>query len=432
MRLSILWFRNDLRLENHPGIQELIEDGIPIVALFIFDKDILDDLPEDDARVNIIYDQLQKMHIQLQKLGSSMLIKKGEVTQVWEELLEDFEIQKVYMAEDFEPSSIARDEEIKSMLLSKGIEISTNCNQVIIHPTEVLKKDGKPYSVYTPYSKKWKNWVEEKNTADEKVSYSKLKSAYFHNYDIPFPSLESLGFRPTKTTLAPLDLSPKFLSQYEQTRDTPSLSTSHLSTYLRFGFVDIHEVYQKCQSSEVFIRELIWREFFKQILYHYPKVVDAPFKAKYQDLPWLHDTEVFEKWATGMTGYPLVDAGMRELNQTGLMHNRVRMVTASFLVKHLLIDWQWGEAYFAEKLLDYDLSANNGNWQWVVGCGCDAAPYFRVFNPTRQMERYDPQKEYIRKWVPEWETESYPEPIVDHGEARVRALAFYKKNMRED
>ncbi len=426
MAISILWLRNDLRLENHPGISALVQYGDPILALFIFDEEILDDLEKDDQRVTFFYDQLKKISLQLKKLGSSILIRKGKVLKVWENLIHEHEIARVYMAEDMEPYAQNRDAQVQKLLKSNGIPYISEFDTVMLPPDRVLKEDGAPYLVFTPYSKKW---LEKITEAPKPVEYP-IESVEFLAIDLDLPSLEKLGFVRSKKPMPSVNLSAPFLESYANSRNTPSIATSSLSPYLRFGMVDVRSVYQCTASYPSFRNEIIWREFFKQILYHFPRVIDVPFKAKYADMPWYHDEDLMTLWMAGKTGYPLVDAGMRELAATGMMHNRVRMVSASFLVKHLLIDWRWGEAYFAETLLDYDLSANNGNWQWVVGCGCDAAPYFRIFNPETQLKKFDPELKYVQHWIPEYGTDAYPAPIVEHKWARERALKFYKENMK--
>jgi deoxyribodipyrimidine photo-lyase len=354
-----------------------------------------------------------------------MLVVKGDPIKIFHSLISEYQIDTVYANEDYEPSAIKRDEEVGKYLSENGVELKLFKDQVIFAKDEIIKKDGKPYTVFTPYKNRWlDNYLIQKQP--------QLAIAKFDNFkkrDSNLPPLEKIGFKPADQFVRDFDLSN--LDRYKKDRDFPALDiTSHLSTHLRFGTVSIRQIMEQVYPRHMtFVSELIWREFFMQILYHFPRVVTENFKIKYNNVEWINDRETFDRWCNGMTGYPLVDAGMRELNATGYMHNRVRMVVAGFLCKHLLIDWRWGEAFFAEKLLDYELSSNNGNWQWAAGTGCDAAPYFRIFNPIRQQEKFDSKNQYIRKWVPEFDSKDYCTPIVDHDAARKRAIATYKEGM---
>ncbi len=422
MRINIFWFRRDLRLEDNRGLYEALNGSNPILPLFIFDQSILEELPKDDARVTFIYDCLNRINDQLGHRGSSILIKHGDPLEIWQELIREYQIEKVYLNRDYEPYAQDRDKKIYEILKNQGITMKGFKDQVIFEKDEVVKPDGKPYTVYTPYKKKWLSHFTNRDI----VAHPSEKLDNFLKKRFDFPSLESLGFERSKIKAKNFHLND--LWGYGKTRDFPAQdATSYLSPHLRFGTVSPRQVIRKLESgTEVFLSELIWREFFMQILYHFPHVVDQSFRPQYDNIQWRNDEQEFEQWKTGMTGFPIVDAGMCQLNQTGYMHNRVRMIVASFLCKDLLIDWRWGEAYFAEKLLDYDLSANNGNWQWAAGTGCDAAPYFRIFNPTEQMKKFDPNLEYVKKWVPEYDTANYPEPIVDHSFERKRTLEAYK------
>ncbi|WP_456459034.1 cryptochrome/photolyase family protein [Reichenbachiella sp.] len=424
MELVALWLRRDLRLEDNTALYHAIQSGKKVLPVFIFDQQILSELPNNDPRVSFIYDSLADIHIKLKKVGSSLCVRVGTPLEVWEELMDEYSIKSIYVNEDYEPYAIQRDESIKQLAISHGVEFHSFIDQVVFHPNEVLKpSDGKPYTIYTPYKNKW---LEKYQSHPCKI-LPKIDQSGFHPLNIEFPSLESFGFSRSAIKVRPYDLSQ--LDDYESSRDIPAKdATSYLSVHLRFGTVSIRQVIHQLKSKDkVFLSELIWREFFMQILYHFPDVVGQNFKSKYDGIEWRNDENDFEKWKNGETGYPMVDAGMRQLNETGYMHNRVRMVVASFLCKHLLIDWRWGEAYFAEKLLDYELSSNNGNWQWSAGTGCDAAPYFRVFNPSEQLRKFDPKMEYTKKWV----TEFLP-PIVDHSFARKRALEVYKAGINSN
>ena len=423
MKISIFWYRRDLRLEDNTGLFEALNENENVLPIFIFDDSILDELPEDDARVNFIYESLSKINKQLNNHQASIQIFKGQIDDVWEKLVTTYDIQKVYSNKDYEPYAIKRDQKIKEFLNSKGIEMKTFKDQVIFEEDEIVKADGKPYTVFTPYKRKWLEKFTKVNLnliADFDNFYKKI---------IDFPTLNQLGLK--NSPLKVKNYSLKNVSTYSETRNFPNLdSTSYLSPHLRFGTISVRQIITELKNkSETFLSELIWREFFMQIIFHFPHVVTKNFRPKYDGIKWVNNKEDYDNWCQGKTGYPLVDAGMRQLNETGYMHNRVRMVTAGFLCKHLLIDWRYGEAYFAKKLLDYELSSNNGNWQWAAGTGCDAAPYFRIFNPIEQLKKFDKTLTYTKKWVKDFDTLEYPKPIVDHKYARNRALEAYKKGI---
>lgn len=421
--VTFFWFRRDLRLEDNLGLFHALESKYPVIPLFIFDDSILDNLPKNDARVGFIHESLSKINQQLLKMGSSLLVKKGKTQEVWQVLLQEFDVKELFFNKDYEPYAIKRDLVICELLeANKTIHFSFK-DQVIFEEKEIAKADRLPYTVYTPYKNKW---LEKYNAMAPVQEYDATeKFSNFHKNNFVFPTLEEIGFEESPIKVIPHNL--KNVSHYHETRDFPALDgTSHLSPHLRFGTVSIRKLVNwAARKNQVFLSELIWREFFMQILFSFPKVVTNNFKSAYDGIQWRNDEEDFKRWCSGTTGYPMVDAGMRELNETGYMHNRVRMVVASFLCKHLLIDWKWGEAYFAEKLLDFELAANVGNWQWAAGTGCDAAPYFRVFNPEIQLQKFDEKGIYIRKWIPEFDL-GYGKPMVDHAFARDRAIATYK------
>jgi deoxyribodipyrimidine photo-lyase len=424
--ISVFWFRRDLRLEDNTGLIEAVKKGLPVLPLFIFDSEITDSLPRNDARISFIYSCLEKINDALKATGSSLLIEKGNSKQVWKRLLTSYNIKNVFFNKDYEPYAIARDNELSKLLEPYNIATYGYKDQVIFEENEILKADGKPYTVYTPYKNKWLQAFEV--MPPNAMAGTNLNPDSFFKFEAPFPTLKSIGFLMSDQKVLPYTLDN--LSNYEANRDYPSVhGTSSLSPHLRFGTLSIRALVNKAKNiNAVFLSELIWREFFMQILFHFPEVVTNNFRRKYDGIAWRNNPAEFKRWCDGNTGYPLVDAGMRELNKTGYMHNRVRMVTASFLCKHLLIDWKLGEAYFAEKLLDYELSSNNGNWQWAAGTGCDAAPYFRVFNPTLQLKKFDKDVKYTRKWIPEFDF-GYAEPMVDHAFARERCLRIYKEGI---
>jgi len=423
--ISIAWLRRDLRLDDNRAIFEAHQTGNKVLVLFIFDTDIIDELDKDDHRITFIYDNLEKINTELNNQKSALLIQKGRPVDIWKKLVSEYDIKSVHIARDYEPYAKERDREILELLSSNNIIFKGYKDQVIFEKSEVVKQDNSPYTVFTPYKNKWVEAFKKNSNQN-----FELKNFNFLSYSSSFPSLTELGFKRSEKEVQSFQIDD--LENYKIERDIPSLDhTSKLSPHLRFGTVSIRKIVDKMKGNEVFLSELIWREFFMQILYHFPQVIDQNFKEKYNGIQWRNDEVEFKKWCAGATGYPMVDAGMRQLNETGYMHNRVRMITAGFLCKHLLIDWRWGEAYFAKKLFDYELSANNGNWQWAAGTGCDAAPYFRIFNPEEQLKKFDPKHLYIKKWISEFGTDRYPSPIVDHKEARLRALDVYKRGIAE-
>jgi deoxyribodipyrimidine photo-lyase len=424
--MNIFWFRRDLRLDDNAGLFYALQQMDGVLPIFIFDTSILNQLPKDDARVTFIHERLEIIQKQLEEMGKSLAVFYGTPNEVFEKIISENAITNVFTNTDYEPYARKRDLDLFQLFKEKNIEFKTCKDQVIFEKSEVTKDDGLPYVVYTPYSKKWK----ENFSKTPLINYNSedfLDKIVSHSY--PFLSLETIGFEKSSIKVTPFDVSEKLIHEYEETRNFPALNkTSFLGIYLRFGAVSIRKMVAKAiqDKNETFWNELIWREFFMQILWHFPHTKSASFRPKYDAIEWNNNEDFFKKWCAGKTGYPFVDAGMRELNATGHMHNRVRMIVASFLCKHLLIDWRWGETYFATKLLDYEQASNVGNWQWAAGSGVDAAPYFRIFNPTEQIKKFDKDLKYIKKWIPELETSLYPQPIVDHKEARERCLRVYK------
>jgi deoxyribodipyrimidine photo-lyase len=420
---TVFWFRRDLRLQDNAGLYYALRENSAVIPIFIFDTRILNQLDDKaDRRVDFIHQSLQNLQQQLRQLETSLVVFHGDPVEIFNQL----NPKAVYTNHDYEPYARQRDEVIKELVEAKGVAFRTFKDQVIFEKDEVLKDDGKPYTVFTPYSKKWKSLV----TPFYIKSYpTGAYYAHFKKTDgIPLPRLPEMGFQATNAQFPERIVKQSIIELYDKQRNFPAVEgTTRLSVHLRFGTVSIRTLIQIAQEkSEGWLNELIWRDFYHMILWHFPRVETHAFKPSYDTIAWINNEGDYGKWCEGRTGYPIVDAGMRELNATGFMHNRVRMIVASFLTKHLLIDWRWGEAYFAKKLLDFDLAANNGGWQWAAGSGCDAAPYFRVFNPTLQADKFDPQRDYIKKWVPEWNTPDYPPPMIDHALARIRVLEAYK------
>lgn len=427
---AIFWFRRDLRLEDNAGLYHALRSGMTVQPVFIFDSTILGQLEDrDDRRVDFIHRTLLGLNSELERIGATLIVLQGTPLELIGQLVGDLDAKAVFTNHDYEPYARGRDEAVNQMLEVRGVAFHTFKDQCILEQDEVLKDDGKPYTVFTPYSRKWKSVLTDFHlhpypTLNHREALRKSNPA-------AILSVEDLGFTRSDLSVPPTSVGDELIKKYHTTRDIPSVSgTSRLSLHLRFGTVSIRAVAKQASLlNETFLNELIWRDFYMMILWHFPHVAASSFRPQYENVRWESNEEHFHAWCEGRTGYPLVDAGMRELNATGFMHNRVRMVVASFLTKHLLLDWRWGEAYFARKLLDFDLSANNGGWQWAAGTGCDAAPYFRVFNPEAQTLKFDPQLRYVRKWVPDFQELNYPKPIVEHKWARERAIARYKEGL---
>ncbi len=427
-KVNIFWFRRDFRLDDNVGLLNALKSDNPVLPIFIYDTDIIDKLPKNDARLTFIYNALQKLNENLKsQYNSSIAFYHGKPIDIFKKIIQEFNVEKVFTNKDYEPYAKERDHSINALLKDNGIEFKTYKDQVIFEQSEVVKSDGEPYLVFTPYMKKWKKVF--KNIEWKDYPSEKYLDNLIDEKDLPNLHLSDMGFEKSSIKVPDYHLEKEFIENYDNTRDKPSINgTSRLSPYLRFGLVGYRKIVKKALSvkDQTFLNELIWREFYKVILFHYPNSVNEAFKKKYDRIEWRNNENEFEKWKNGQTGYPIVDAGMRQLNETGWMHNRVRMIVGSFLCKHLLIDWRWGEAYFAEKLLDYEMSSNVGGWQWVAGSGVDAAPYFRIFNPYSQTDKFDKNKKYIKKWVPEFDTDEYVEPMVEHKFARERCLDTYK------
>lgn len=426
-QLSVFWFRRDLRIDDNVGLYHALKSGNKVLPIFIFDSEILEKLPsKKDARLEMIHTALGKLSDAMMENKCNVGMYHGKPKAVFEKLLEKYSVKKVFTNHDYEPYAKNRDEEIKNLLKKKGVAFETFKDQVIYEKSEITKDDGSPYRVYTPYSKKWIIRMRADGIPNYESEYNLENLAPIMQ---PQLELKDLGFEKTDRPYPKYVLNRAIIGNYEATRDYPALDqTSRTGCHLRFGTLSIRKMVSDAAmaNNHTFLKELIWREFFMQILWHFPSTAKKSFKPKYERIEWLNNEDDFKKWCEGKTGYPLVDAGMRELNETGFMHNRVRMLTGSFLCKHLLIDWRWGEAYFAQKLLDYEQSSNVGNWQWVAGCGVDSSPYFRIFNPTQQMKKFDNKMRYIQKWVKEFQEPTYPKPIIEHKFARERCLKTYR------
>ena len=427
-KISIFWFRRDLRLHDNKALFHALQSEEKILPIFIFDIDILKKIPKDYARISFIYSELKAMNTHLESFGTEIRMFHGNPKEVFRSLMKNYTIVKVFTNHDYEPYAIKRDLDIKKLVSSNQIDFQTYKDQVIFERNEITKKDGKPYVVYTPYSRKWL----EKYETDKPENYPSedLLDRLYKKTKSETLTLSDIGFIKTNIPIKNYIFNSRIINEYEETRNFPALdNTSKLGPHLRFGTVSVRQMVSRADAHEnkIFLKELIWREFFMQILWHFPETHKNSFKSKYDRIIWRNNEKEFQKWCEGNTGYPMVDAGMRQLNKTGFMHNRVRMLVGSFLCKHLLIDWRWGEAYFAEKLHDYEMSSNVGNWQWVAGTGVDASPYFRIFNPTSQIQKFDKELKYIKKWVPDFQELTYPSPMVEHKFARERCLKTYKE-----
>jgi len=431
--MTYFWFRRDLRLEDNVGLWHALNEGDAVQCLFIFDSEILSKLEDkDDRRVSFIHAQIRRLKKELQKFGSDLRVEHGSPIEIWRKILNEESVTAVFCNRDYEAYAQKRDGTIHDLLEEHQVGINQYKDHVIFEAQEVLKDDGTPYTVFTPFMRKWKTHFQS-SMLEGKPSEG-LTSGFASTEALPIPSHEDLGFVKNETHFPDRRIPEDILASYHETRDLPYLlGTSRLSVHLRFGTISIRSLHKSAiDKNEKYWNELIWREFYQMILVQFPHVVGGSFRPQYDRLEWLNNEEHFQAWCEGKTGFPIVDAGMRELNETGFMHNRVRMIVSSFLVKDLLVDWRWGEAYFARKLIDFELASNNGGWQWAAGCGCDAAPYFRIFNPDSQTKKFDPKFEYIRKWIPEFDSFDYPNPIVDHKQARLRALDFYKKELKRE
>ena len=426
--ISIFWFRRDLRLHDNVALYHALQSEEKILPIFIFDKEILEKIPKNDARISFIHKELNTMNEHLKSFEAGISMFHGTPTEIFQSLIKKYNVVKVFTNHDYEPYAIKRDLEIKELLASNTIEFHTYKDQVIFERNEITKKDGTPYVVYTPYSKKWMEAFQ--TNTQKKYPSEDLLSGFYSSVKPSILTLDDIGFTETRIPIKNYIFNSRIINEYEETRNFPALdNTSKLGPHLRFGTVSVRQMASRAdaQENKIFLKELIWREFFMQILWHFPQTHKDSFKSKYDRINWRNNEEEFKKWCNGTTGYPMVDAGMRQLNETGFMHNRVRMLVGSFLCKHLLIDWRWGEAYFAEKLHDYEMSSNVGNWQWVAGTGVDASPYFRIFNPTSQIQKFDKELKYIQKWVPDFQELTYPTPMVEHKFARERCLKIYKE-----
>ena len=430
-KITLCWFRRDLRTDDHTALFYALQQEKEVLPLFIFDKNILEHLEEKaDARVQFIHRKINELKSFFEQKGSSLLIKYGRPEEVYADLLSEFDIQGVYTNRDYEPYAKERDGKIEAMLKTKNISLLSFKDQVIFEPGEILNGSGEFYKVFTPFSK---NWLEKfKQTKIHPLSEPNWKNLV-STQPLPGISLEEMGFQPSPIEIPSAVADQDIIRHYDETRNFPAQrGPTRLGIHLRFGTISVRKLAQVAsQLNDTYLNELIWREFYMMILAYNPQVVDKAFKPAYDRIPWRNNVQEYKAWCEGKTGFPIVDAGMRELNATGYMHNRVRMIVASFLTKHLLIDWRWGEAYFAKKLLDFELASNNGGWQWAAGTGTDAQPYFRVFNPDSQTEKFDKDLRYIKKWIPELGTNSYPKPIVDHKFARTRAIETYKKALEQ-
>lgn len=429
--IAIFWFRRDLRLHDNAGLYHALTGAYPVLPIFIFDRNILDELEDKkDRRVNFIYQAIKDLQRQLIRLESSLEVFYGTPTEVFRKLIDKYNIKAVFTNHDYEPYARKRDSQIAQLLQEKGIPFHTYKDQCIFEKQEILTNTGSSYTIFTPYSKKWLLLLTTKHL--ESYPTESYWGNFYKQSPQPIITLQEMSFQEIPYTFPSKNINEEILQHYSERRNYPALEgTSKLGVHLRFGTISIRELARKAhQLNTTFLNEIIWRDFYMMILWNFPHVTHQSFKPEYDHIEWRNNPEEFARWCEGQTGYPIVDAGMRELNQTGYMHNRVRMIAASFLTKHLLIDWRWGESYFAKKLLDFELASNNGGWQWASGSGCDAAPYFRIFNPTEQTKKFDPHLQYIRKWVPEFGELTYPKPIVEHTFARQRAIETYRKALQ--
>ncbi|WP_116108078.1 cryptochrome/photolyase family protein [Lewinella sp. IMCC34191] len=443
--MTIFWHRRDLRISDNAGLYHTLLGGGPVLPVFIFDRNILDELPsKKDARVEFIHDSVTELAKAYREYGSDLRVFYGYPLEVWEFLRDSLRPEAVYTNRDYEPYALERDRAVANLLSIREIPFRDYKDHVIFESDEVQKKAGGPYTVYTPYMRTWLRTLDSRlvSFGEEKISYF-LKpyptERYLHHLlpekgPYPIPTLAEMGFAPSGVEVPPAAEGRDLLTHYDQNRDFPAVAgTTRWGPHLRHGTVSIRERARLARTTnDTLLGELIWRDFYSNILQAFPHVAKGNYRPEYDHIPWINKEEHFRLWCEGKTGVPIVDAGMRQLNATGFMHNRVRMIVASYLTKHLLIDWRLGEKYFADKLLCYELASNNGGWQWAAGGGVDAQPYFRIFNFDSQQRKFDKEYRYVKRWVPEYGTESYPqEPIVPHKFGRDRALRVYKEALAE-
>lgn len=430
--VSVFWFRRDLRIDDNAGLWKALKSGQPVLPIFIFDRNILDKLEErSDARVSFIHQSITAINSQLKEYGSALHVFYSTPMEVMQDLSQKYEVKSVFLNRDYEPYAKERDQQVYDFWKARGVDVIGAKDHVIFEKDEVVKGDGTPYLVFSPYGRAWRKILKPYHY--KSYPTEKYFGKFFRSELGSIPSLEDMGFEKTDIPIPSLQIDSNIIKTYDSTRNFPAKKngTTRLGIHLRFGTLSVRKLLAHgIHYNETFVNELIWRDFYQMALYNFPNSREKAIKPKYDFIRWENNEDHFKAWCKGKTGYPIVDAGMRELNQTGYMHNRVRMIVASFLTKHLLIDWRWGEAYFAQKLLDFDLASNVGGWQWASGSGLDAAPYFRVFNPTAQMEKFDKDLQYIKKWVPELETHLYPQPIVEHKWARERCLERFKEALQ--
>ncbi len=436
MKCNFFWFRRDLRLDDNAGLYHALKQDLPVIPIFIFDDNILKRLEDrSDARVTFIHDVISEIKEKLKELGSDLMIKYGDPIDVWTELVDKFDINAIYCNRDYESYAINRDQAVEQVLRAKNASLRTFKDHVIFEKDEVLKDNGEPYTVFTPYKRKWLARLDSRPDGYYFKSYpcEKYYEGFIKGHQFSLLTLNEMNFERSAIVIPNNAVAQGIIRNYEANRNFPGIEgTSRLGIHFRFGTISIREKARKARKlSYTFLNELIWRDFYSMILSAFPHVEGGSFRAKYDRIEWRNNEKEFKAWCEGKTGYKIVDAGMRELNASGHMHNRVRMITASFLTKHLLIDWRWGEAYFASKLLDFELASNNGGWQWASGSGTDAAPYFRIFNPYTQLEKFDKQLKYVNRWVPEHNSDAYPREIVDHKQARERCLRIYKEALSQ-
>jgi deoxyribodipyrimidine photo-lyase len=436
MSKSIMWFRRDLRLDDNPALDHALSESRQILLCYVLDPSILQAKETGSPRVAFFLSALRHLHEAIRDKGGQLSILEGKPEKVLLDIARAQNVELITWNRDYEPYAVRRDEEVARRAREAGISIRTFHDQCLQPPGEITKADGKPYVVFTPYYKQWLQAGKESPVrAPDRLKTGSIEKSRTlpdlgeldRTSEIPLPPADEISAQSQLDQFIDSNL-----DRYDSARDIPFLNaTSRLSPYLRFGILSPRRLRERLklrrsQGAKIFLSELAWRDFYKQILHFFPHVATGAYRKEYDAIPWPNDKKLFKAWCDGRTGFPIVDAAMRQLNQTGWMHNRLRMIVASFLAKDLQIDWRWGERYFMQKLIDGDLSANNGGWQWAAGTGTDAAPYFRIFNPTRQAERFDPEGKFIEQWVPEIDTDDYPPPIVDHKIQRDSTLKLYK------
>lgn len=425
---ALFWFRRDLRLKDNHGLFQALKSGRPVTCIYIFDTNRLSQLEKNDARITFIHNTLSDLKKELEEYGSTLDVRFGDPVKIFPHLIRVYNFRQVFANHDYDSYSTELDHKVRNLLMEHSIKFRSFKDHVIFEKNEIIDSKNEPYVTFDPYFKKWKKSITFNKVFNYKSEFY-LKNL-FNMSPIEFPTINQIGFEKSKIEFNSPSLSLSTIKNYDKTKTFPGIKngTSRIGIHLRYGTISVRECVNFALShNDSWLTELIWRDFYNQILFHFPHIENSSFKKSYDKIKWENNEELFQKWCEGNTGYPLVDAGMRELKNTGYMHSQIRIIVSSFLCKNLRIDWRWGERYFSKHLLDFDLASNIGGWQGAAGSGVESTPYFQVSNPLKQTHSFDPQLTYIKKWVPEFKNPDYPKPIVDFIESREICFKMYKK-----